>query len=324
MAVTEIADGGRKHGRVLMWSDRMAEISGVPAEEILGRPGDELQRILEGLPVYEMLSSIRVNDRLPLTKVQFTNPRGEVRHALVRGSRLRTVEGQAKGMVITADDVTERELLIDSFSRYVSREVVQRLLTRSGPWNKLEGERKTVTVLFADIRGFTTLSERISLEELHGLINEYFRVMIEQVSAFEGVIDKFIGDKIMAVYTSGGVDGAVAAANSALAIQRAIAELNRSRTGKGSEAIDVGIGLNTGEVVMGTVGSEERMSFTVIGDAVNVADRFQSLAGPGEIYLGAGTVERLGTAFDIEELGARTIRGRTHPETVYRLLGAKS
>ncbi len=323
VAVTDYIEEDRKPGKVLLWSDRMAEISGVPAKDIVGHSSEELKEKV-GLPVQEMLAAVRVNDRLPLTKVKFTNPRGDVRHALLRGERLRTSEGQRKGMVITADDVTERELLIDSFSRYVSREVVQRLLSRSGTPNKLEGERKVVTVAFADIRGFTTLSERITLEELHGLINEYFRVMIEQVSAFEGVIDKFIGDKIMAVYTSGGADGAVAAARSALGIQKAIAELNKQRTGKGSEAIDVGIGLNTGEVVMGTVGSEERMSFTVIGDAVNVADRFQSLAGPGEIYLGTGTVQRLGERFDVEELGARSIRGRSNPETVYRLLGEKS
>jgi len=322
VAVTELGTPDRA-GRVLMWSDRMAEITGVAPGQIVGQPADMLKKQL-GVPVQEMLASIRINDRLPLSKVKFTTPRGDVRHALVRGERLRTLEGAPKGMVVTADDVTERELLIDSFSRYVSREVVQRLLARAGPWNKLEGERKMVSILFADIRGFTTLSEKISLEELHGLINEYFRVMIEQVSAFEGIIDKFIGDKIMAVFSQGGADGAVAAARSALAIQKAIAELNRQRSGAGAQAIDVGIGINTGEVVMGTVGSEERMSFTVIGDSVNVADRFQALAGAGEIYLGEGTVKRLGDRFEVEELGARSIRGRTQPESLYRLLSAKA
>jgi adenylate cyclase len=190
--------------------------------------------------------------------------------------------------------------------------------------NKLEGERRVVTVLFADIRGFTTLSEKISLEELHGLINEYFRVMIEQVTAFEGVIDKFIGDKIMAVFSQGGAEGAVGAARAALGIQQAIRELNGTRSGAGAQAIEVGIGLNTGEVVMGTVGSEERMSFTVIGDSVNVADRFQSLASAGEIYLGEGTVKRLDDRFEVEELGARTIRGRQNPEKLFKLSAEKS
>jgi adenylate cyclase len=175
-------------------------------------------------------------------------------------------------------------------------------------------------VLFADIRGFTGISERLGLEALHLLINQYFRVMIDLVAAHDGNIDKFIGDKIMAVFTSRDADGAVGAARAALAIQTEIEKLNVLRKASGEEPIDVGIGINTGEVVMGTVGSEERMSFTVIGDSVNVADRLQSLAGPGEIYVGRRTHQVLGARFSHEELGERSIKGRTSTEHIYKLL----
>ncbi len=221
--------------------------------------------------------------------------------------------------MLVLDDITERELLIDSFSRYVSKEVVQRLLSRSGKTNRLEGERRACSILFADIHGFTGLSEKIALEQLHELLNQYFRLMIDQCAAHDGVIDKFIGDKIMAVFTSGVGDGALSATRAAVAIQREIEALNKTRAATGAEPIEIGIGINTGEVVMGTVGSEERMSFTVIGDVVNVADRLQSLAGPGDIYLGEHTRDLLGTAFEIEELGQRSLRGRTHVETIFRL-----
>jgi adenylate cyclase len=239
----------------------------------------------------------------------------------VRGERLRQMDSsQIAGTVIVVDDITEREMLIDSFSRYVSKEVVQKLLSRGGRSTKLEGERRACTVLFADIRGFTGISERITPEALHDLLNQYFRVMIDRVTAHDGVIDKFIGDKIMAVFTGNEGDGALAAVRAAHAIQLEIDKLNTQRENQSAVPITVGIGVNTGTVVMGTVGSEQRMSFTVIGDAVNVADRLQSLASAGETYVGARTGDLVKEAFELEELGTRTLKGRSRPELMFKLL----
>lgn len=307
--------------RVLLWSARTAEISGIPAADIVGKPVTALAGRVKGLPIEEIIATVRATDRLPLTKVTLELAGGVKRVIFVRGERLHGGEDSAvRGTVVLLDDITERELLIDSFSRYVSRDVVQRLLSRSDKSNKLEGERKSCSVLFADIRGFTGISERLGLEGLHELLNQYFRVMIDLVAAHDGNIDKFIGDKIMAVFTSRDADGAVGAARAALAIQAEISRLNAERGAAGLEPIQVGIGINTGEVVMGTVGSLERMSFTVIGDPVNVADRLQSIAGPGEIYIGRRTREVLGPKFSTVELGERALKGRASPELVFKLV----
>ncbi len=309
---------------VLLWSPRVAEITGVPEREALGRPMTEVATRFEGLPHRELLETVRATDRLPMTKIQLKLPGGITRSLFIRGERLRQPDRRSyAGTVIIVDDVTERELLIDSFSRYVSKEVVQRILSRSGRGNRLEGERRACSILFADIRGFTGISERISPEALHDLLNQYFRVMIEQVSANDGLIDKFIGDKIMAIFTGGEQDGAIGAVRAALSIQREIEKLNGQRQTDGAEPISIGIGVNTGTVVMGTVGSEERMSFTVIGDAVNVADRLQSLAGGGETYVGAHTRELTRERFDFEELGERLLKGRSSPEVMFKLVGEK-
>jgi adenylate cyclase len=271
-----------------------------------------------------MLATVRATDRLPMTKVQLKLPGGQSRSLFVRGERLRQPDHRSiAGAVIIVDDITEREMLIDSFSRYVSKEVVHRILSRSGRGHKLEGERRACSILFADIRGFTGISERITPEALHELLNQYFRVMIEQVSANDGIIDKFIGDKIMAIFTGGEREGAFGAVNAALSIQREIAKLNGARAADGAEPITVGIGVNTGTVVMGTVGSEERMSFTVIGDAVNVADRLQSLAAAGETYVGGHTRELVADKFELGELGERVLKGRSNPERMFKLLGEK-
>jgi class 3 adenylate cyclase len=147
--------------------------------------------------------------------------------------------------------------------------------------------------------------------------------MIEQVSAHEGIIDKFIGDKIMAIFTGGEAEGAISGARAAVAIQSEIGKLNAARHADKAEPITVGIGVNTGTVVMGTVGSEERMSFTVIGDAVNVADRLQALAGAGEIVVGAHTQAQVKEKFELEEMGERVLKGRSHPERIFKLKAEK-
>ncbi|MBX7100682.1 MAG: PAS domain S-box protein [Myxococcaceae bacterium] len=309
--------------RVTLWSARMEEVLGIPAAEAEGQPIDALVSArVKGVQVSELIERVRTLGRLPMTKLLFVTADGSQRHLYVRGERLRaSADEEGLSTVIIVDDITERELLIDSFSRYVSKEVVQQLLSRSRVTNKLTGERKTCTVLFADIRGFTGISERLSLEALHELLNQYFRVMIDQVTAHDGIIDKFIGDKIMAVFSGGEAEGAAAAARAALEIHRQVAALNASG---GKEPIAVGVGINTGQVVMGTVGSEERMSFTVIGDAVNVADRLQGLAGPSETVVGGRTAVLLAETFRLADLGPRSLKGRSSPELTYRLEGLKA
>lgn len=304
---------------VRLWSGRTAEITGIESEDAVGKPIAEVTRALKGLPTQEIISTVRSLDRLPLTKLTVTTPAGQKRVIFLRAERLAASDKDFKGTVVVLDDITERELLIDSFSRYVSRDVVQRLLSRGNQEHKLEGERRACSVLFADIRGFTTISERVSLESLHALLNEYFRVMIDQVNAHDGLIDKFIGDKVMAVFTSRDGEGATAATRAALGIQREIRALNEARKAQGEEPIEVGIGINTGVVVMGTVGSAERMSFTVIGDVVNVADRLQGLAAAGETLVGRRTRELLAARFVVEAVGERALKGRASLEDVSRV-----
>jgi class 3 adenylate cyclase len=304
---------------VRLWGGRMEEITGIRAENALGETLGKVVAPLKGLPLGELVTTVEAMDRLPLTKVTLETAKGQKRVVYLRAERLLSKGEEVKGTVILLDDVTERELLIDSFSRYVSRDVVKRLLSRGHEGHVLSGERKDCSVLFADIRGFTGISERTSLEQLHALINEYFHVMIDEVTAHDGAIDKFIGDKIMAVFAADQGAGATPATSAALAIQARIQQLNAERRAKGQEPIEVGIGINSGTVVMGTVGSQERMSFTVIGDVVNVADRLQSLAAPGEILVGQATAGHLSERFEVEPVGPKQLKGRQHLEEVFRV-----
>lgn len=169
----------------------------------------------------------------------------------------------------------EREKLMVSrlFGQFVSNEVKDKILTGTSA-----GERKSVAILFSDIRGFTSFSENVAPEEVVEYLNEYLNQMVTAINAAQGTIDKFIGDAIMAVF--GGVleveNSCDAAVMAALGMRQALTELNSIRTAKNLPAIQNGIGIHFGEVVQGAIGSAERKDFTVIGDAVNSASRIES------------------------------------------------
>jgi adenylate cyclase len=244
-------------------------------------------------------------------------PNGQERWLFVSARRLMGDHGESEGTVIVFDDVTERELLLDSFSRYVSRDVVHRLLARGHI--ELTGERRRISVLFADIRGFTGIAERSDPEALHTMLNRYFRVMIEAVADAGGFVDKFVGDKVMALFghnTSPEL-GARQAVQAALRIQDQLACLDPEE----GAPIAVGIGINTGDVVLGNVGSERRMEFTAIGDAVNVADRLQSLARRGEVLVGPQTAAIVADDPLVTLLprGDHQLKGRAEPVPVHEV-----
>jgi class 3 adenylate cyclase len=257
---------------------------------------------------------------MPLTKLHITLPSGRRKSVYLRGQSLLDETGTAIGTVLVIDDVSERELLLDSFTRYVSRDLVKRLLARAEPLG-LEGERRMCTILFADVRGFTSLAEGQKPEELHQLLNIYFRLMVDSILTFGGFIDKFVGDKVMALFTDGTTakDHASAALNAARHIKASLKTLNDERRAQGLKALDVGVGVNTGEVMLGNIGSDRRMEFTAIGDPVNLADRLQALARNGEVYVGETTAALVGADFPLIDRGPQDIRGRTANTRLFEL-----
>jgi PAS domain S-box-containing protein len=308
-----------KTRKITLFSGRAEEILGFGAEKALGLDVADAMGCLERAEAERLIATVRQFGKLPLTKMSLATPGGRHRAVYVRAERLFDPEGRPEATVVIFDDVTERELLIDSFSRYVSRDVLQRLLARGEL--KLEGEKRTCSILFADVRGFSGIAEELRPEQLHELINAYFRVMIAAVSAHGGFIDKFVGDKVMALFASSqdASRDADAALRASLAIQDRIGTLNHERGERGLVPIVVGIGVNTGEVVLGNVGSEERMNFTAIGDAVNIADRLQAIAAGGEVLLGEETARLVEPRFRLVARGPTPIRGRIRKVEVFAI-----
>ena len=221
-----------------------------------------------------------------------------------------------------ARSLREKEMIKRAFTRYVAREVVEEIL--KDPENLvLSGERRQVTVLFCDVRGFTPMSERLAPEEVVLLLNDFYTLMIETTFKYDGTLDKFLGDAVMAVFGApmAHPDHSARAIRTALAMQEGITGLNERRVRAGKEAISVGIGVSAGEAVAGTVGTEDRMEYTVIGDSVNLAARLESNAKPGQILISHRTYERVRDLVDARPLGRIRVKGKEEEVEVYEVLG---
>jgi adenylate cyclase len=213
------------------------------------------------------------------------------------------------------------------FSSYVSKRIVDELM-RDPNKAKLGGDRKEITVLFSDIRGFTSFSEKHQPEEVVSLLNEYLGAMTEIVFQYEGTLDKFIGDAIMALWGApvGQPDHAERAARCALAMIAKLKELQAKWAAEGKYVIDIGIGINTGDMVVGNMGAEgKKMDYTVIGDNVNLGARLEGLTRKynNHIIISEYTYEKIKDIVHAAELDSVTVKGKEKPVVVYDLVGLK-
>ncbi len=191
---------------------------------------------------------------------------------------------------------------------------------------RIEGEHRLVTVMFADISGFTSLSERYELETVARLTNDALKAMASAVFAFEGYIDKFIGDAVMAVFGAPVTheNDAERALRAALLLRERIEQLNRTCSEEFETKLSVHIGIHTGSVVADSFGPELHLSYTVMGDTVNTASRLENAANPGQILVGRSTAERVSGLFQFKRLPPLTVRGKALSLEVHELLTTRT
>ncbi len=188
-------------------------------------------------------------------------------------------------------------------------------------YNKSEKptERKELTMFFSDIRGFTAMSEKIDPQDVVNILNKYLDIQTNIIHDYHGDIDKFVGDEIVAIFD--GEEMCLNSIKAACEIQKRIADINKERINRGLSSIHVGIGINVGEVVRGSIGSHERMDYTVIGDNVNLASRLCSAAGKDEIIISKNVYEKVKDCneFKFVKLEPISVKGKSKPIEVYRV-----
>ncbi len=213
--------------------------------------------------------------------------------------------------------LAREEVARANYSRFMPEYVVKQLLENPNSF-RLGGVNQMITVLFADIRGFTAFSEKENPEKVVGLLNRYFSVMTDIIFEHGGTLDKYIGDGLMAIFgaPTATEEDALNAVKAAVTMQKRLAQLNTELSAEGYSQISVGIGLHTGEATIGYIGSDKRSEYTAIGDTVNLASRLESNAKGGQVLMSEATAAASGNLIPVNTLEPLTVKNRVQPVNV--------
>ena len=209
---------------------------------------------------------------------------------------------------------------IEKIQRYIPAGLTEKILSQR---NRIEGERRHVTIMFCDMKGFTPLTEKLGPEKTFSLIDEVFVILVQKVHEYGGTVNELRGDGILALFGAPIAleDAPQRAIRSALAIHREMLRFNeRIKAGKEIPSVLFRIGINTGPVVVGTVGNDLRVQFTVVGDTINMASRMEDLAEPGTIYVTESTFKLTEGFFRFEAIGKKWVKGKAEAVSVYRVI----
>ena len=307
VVVTDLED------RVTAFNRAAETIFATPAAQSLGRHYRETFAALAETNLPHLVEEVkRAGTQYVGAEIKSNVPNRGTTHLSFSISSLKDTAGSPQGVTIVVDDLTEKRRLQatrEMFRRYVAPAVVDRL--ESHPDHlKLGGQRQEITILFADIRGFTTLSEQLPPEELVDILNAYLSITADTILQEEGTLDKFMGDAVMGIFNAplAQSDHPLRAVRAALAMRAAVVRLHH-RLPKELQ-LHYGIGIHTGDAVVGNVGTEQQMNYTAIGDAVNLAKRLQEWASGGQIILSEQTFARIREQVAVNPILPFHVRGR--------------
>jgi len=301
------------------------------AESILGHAGHELvgQRLDQIMPSIAQEIQIRLDEihktDKPIIDIELhhTLPEGGSVDWRLNLSPLKDAGQKTQGVAIVLDDMTERKKL-EAQRRLLERMVSTAVLDQIDP-NSLQigGKRVDITILFADIRGFTTYSEKQTPEQLVSVLNRYLAAAAEAVLHEEGTVDKFLGDAVMAWFNAPlrQPDHTLRAVRAALLLRDSIAALHRELPER--DHLSFGIGIHYGDAILGLIGTEKRLEYTAISDSVNSAKRIQENAARNQILISKEAYERVRDQVEAQAYAPLLVKGKTHPIEVYEVLGLK-
>lgn len=307
--------------RILLFNAAMERLSGVPATDVVDRPVDEVIHFVEGVPYAEFAEQLRLHGEVGLRKLQLRLPGDRERAVYIRGQVFQGSGGQADCTLFVIDDVTEREQLIESFSRYVSRDVVDRVLRRQG---KIEtsGELRSATLLACGIRDFRSLVKNLGAAGVTELLTDYIRTIGDAVFHHGGVIDSVVGDAVLVYFSHHRPGSCKPAVEAGLELSHRIDELNDLREREDRTALSLGIGIHVGDVYVLDVGNERRMVHTVVGEAALIAQALQDVASGGEVLISTDVKACCEDVYELKHGPVLSIKGRP-PVEAFRVLPEK-
>ena len=330
-----------KHGQIIAANERAYDLLGVK------------NSLLEGRSVYELvniekanfakwfdtsLSGIDEKSRKQYYPDQTLRSTDGAQHSI--NISINTMsegdEGEGvRGALVVMEDISQEKRLKSTMYRYMTQELAEQLL--AGGDAKMGGDRKEVSVLFSDIRSYTTITESLTAEDVVMMLNEYFETMVEAVFNYKGTLDKYIGDAIMAVFGSPLPipDHAWMAVQTAIDMRHRLHEFNIKRVEKlkpqnqkelDMATIRIGIGINSDTVISGNIGSTRRMEFTAIGDGVNLGSRLEGASKQygTDAIISESTYKLCGDRIWVRELDRIQVKGKNQPVSVYELIGLRS
>lgn len=321
----------REKIHVIVTDQRMPEMTGVQfLEAIIPEYPDTMRMILTGFTDIEAIIKAINTGRVLRYITKPWDPQ-ELKLILDGAVKIHTLERKNRELVDQLQkQVLEQQRIMKLFEKYVPENVVKEALASDADAGQsiMQGENRIVSVMFVDIRGFTEISGRFEASEAVALLNDYFLLMCRCVKAQKGTVNKFLGDGILAIFGApiSTMTNQQNAVFCALDMLKTLSTLNEKYAAKVGHDICIGIGINTGEVIVGNVGTEDRVEYTVIGDTVNVAERIEELTKtvPNSIFISESTYQQVKDIVEVEDLGPQVIRGKAEPLKVYRVIKARS
>jgi adenylate cyclase len=293
----------------------------VRSSEIIGKSATEFFTGANAW-ILEKLKRVEETRALELTMDAEIQCRNEMRSVNVTVMPLASVDKKRLGWMLMIEDISSEKRMKSTMSRYMDPSIADQLLSSGA--DILGGKSVPATVLFSDIRSFTTLTEQLGAQATVSLLNEYFEIMVDCVTQEGGMLDKFIGDAMMAAF---GIpmahdDDEDRSVRAAISMIRNLDNWNKSRVAEGKLPIEIGIGLNTDVVVSGNIGSKKRMDFTMIGDGVNLASRLESACKQykARILLSEFTFRKLRGTYRSREVDRIVVKGKTEPVGIHEIL----
>ncbi len=308
-------------GRIITCNAAGLGILQVQPEEIVDQPADAFFTAPNAW-VLDKINKVETSQAPDVTMDATLELNGESISANLTVLPLISVDQGKLGSMIMIEDISNEKRMKATMSRYMDPSLSDQLM--NGEENILGGISATATVLFSDIRGFTTLTEELGAQGTVSLLNEYFTIMVDCIQKENGILDKFIGDAIMAAFgmpVSHG-DDEDRALRAAIAMITELSTWNTLRHKRGERPVDIGIGLNTDTVVSGNIGSPKRMDYTMIGDGVNLAARLESACKQyyARILISENTYKKLRGTYYAREIDLVVVKGKTEPVGIYEIL----